>query len=44
MMLLKYRDWYDSILSTSLLMRESDIVGIVFGARDVFNYYVFEIS
>ena len=25
-------------------MKDSDIVGIVFGAKDFFNYYVFEMS
>lgn len=44
MILLKYRDWYDAVLSVSLMMRDSDIVGIVFGARDPFNYYVYEMS
>jgi len=44
MILLKYRDWYDSELRVNMLMRDSDIVGIIFGARDNFNFYVFEMS
>lgn len=44
MILLKYKEWYDSEISTKILMRDSDIVGIVFGARDSFNFYVFELS
>jgi len=42
--LLKYKYWYDGVLKTSILIRDEQIVGIVFRVKDPFNYYAFELS
>lgn len=43
MLLMRYKEIYDGIFSMRLLIRNDGSVGIVFRARDPFNYYVLDI-
>ena len=43
-LILRYKEYFDGIIETSILLRDADIAGIVFRYKDAFNYYVFEMK
>lgn len=43
-LILKYKEYYDGLIETSILLRDSDTMGILFRYKDAFNYYAFEMK
>ena len=44
LLVLRYKEYYDGLIETSMLMRDSDTIGIIFRYKDAFNYYAFEMK
>jgi hypothetical protein len=42
MLLLRYKEVYDGVFSMRVMLRNDGSCGVIFRAKDPFNYYVFE--